>query len=386
MSCLPSYSQARSERLSSLQPSIWCSSKPLSQRRRWACAAVHRKSGARTNWGPFISVVFHGAFLVIPGSTKLLCYMPQCVVGSISLLVAISMLQSALWDGYKILSGKDFAVVCLTMLVSMIVDLKFGVLTGVGFSLLQYVRESAKASPVRLSTDGGVIASQALWGTRSATVVSHVRGAVRLISLQGFLFFAAAEVLLKELAKQTSDEALFFVLDFSAVTGMDGSCPLEFKVLLSSLCKQLGIVVCGCSPEVLLQLRRVGAFPSDFTRELPDGDSLQLTAQAVIHHSAWPRQQLWIISRADRALEFCELMLASKCCELGASNLQPASSELVTLSSRLKEQFGKYRLTLKRGDDLGRQYTGRTVVLFSGAFPFLFSCKITACASCERRP
>jgi len=332
--------------------------------------AVHRKIGARSNWGLFSACIVHSAFLLVPGSTDVLQFVPKYVVGAVSLIVAISLLDSGLRGGYSKLSKQEYAVVCLTMLISIFFGIERGIAGGWILSFAIFIRQISATAPLRLDVDAGLVCSHAIWGTRSARVVAQVRGAVRMLSFQGVLFFAAIQPTLKEEERRhlQGDKTFFLILDFSSVTGMDDSSPFEFKNF-AVVAKKVGvsIVVCGCDPKIMKKLRKVGAVPdAGIAVELLDSEDLSVPAKRAASTSGIDGCRLYVVGSADRAVEFCEIALAVRTVELCKEVVPKPTQELEALGSLLEGDLSCYQCRLERGQYLERK-EGEIFILTEGA-------------------
>eukprot|EP00929_Paragymnodinium_shiwhaense_P060396 TRINITY_DN30169_c0_g2_i1.p1 TRINITY_DN30169_c0_g2~~TRINITY_DN30169_c0_g2_i1.p1 ORF type:complete len:1973 (-),score=311.30 TRINITY_DN30169_c0_g2_i1:291-6209(-) len=393
--------------------------------------AVHRKVGARSNCGLFTSVVIHLAFLLIPGSTEVLKFVPKFVVGAVSLIVAISMLDSGLRGGYRQLSAKEYSVVIVTLLTSVSLGLQSGIAAGWILSFALFIQETANATPMKLDVDAGLVASHVLWGLRSSALVSRLRGAVRLVSLQGYLFFAATQPALIQVEKehlQGDDVPVMLIVDFSAVFGMDDSTSFEFKILVSKA-KKAGVQLtfCSCRQSVLDKLQKVAAIPTDVS-EIGDEDDLLPAAQSAagafrqppppkavtgakgggccfpltpygaqamrgesavpmapakadtVDESSKPSEpasSLFIVGSADRAIEFCELMMALRTQKLCPQVLGRASADMVSLKRDLETPLKSYRRQASCGDRVECSETD-IFILVEGAFAAVMETKDAA--------
>jgi anti-anti-sigma regulatory factor len=254
-------------------------------------------------------------------------------------------------------------------------DLQTGILLGVFSSFAIFIQETAGTAPVKLDVDAGLVASHAIWGIRSARVVARMRGAIRLISFQGFLFFAAVQPALREAAKQhlKGDTVIFLVIDLSAVLGMDDSSPQEFKTL-ASMARKVGtsLVFCGAAPGILTKLRKAGTFPVDHTEEILEGDDLSDPAQVMANlkggegsEERW-ENRFFVIETTDLALEFCELTLALRTVMFCAESVAPPSEDLQRLGQMFNRDLAHYKQSLDVGDFIEAKQ-GETFVLIQGA-------------------
>lgn len=332
-------------------------------------AAVYWKVGARSNWGLYTSCAMHAAFLLLPGSTEMLRYIPKFVVGAVSLLVSISLLDSGLRGSYSKLSKREYGIVWLTLLMSAALGLQTGIAAGWVLSFLLFIGIVAARAPVRLDVDAGLVSSHAVWGARSASIVAQLRGAVRMLNFQGVLFFSAMQPTLQEAKRkylQGGGRALFFILDFSSVTGMDDSSPFEFKSLASAAkAAGVSVLISGCGKGLLEKLHRVGVLPQgDETVHLSESVDLLPAAQRTAKAGTW---HIYVVhGGADRAVEFCEIALALRTLDLCQDVVPKPQRELQTLATLVEGELSRYCLRLQPGEQFERT-EGGIAILVEGA-------------------
>eukprot|EP00928_Gymnodinium_smaydae_P064606 TRINITY_DN4788_c0_g3_i1.p1 TRINITY_DN4788_c0_g3~~TRINITY_DN4788_c0_g3_i1.p1 ORF type:complete len:1345 (+),score=342.19 TRINITY_DN4788_c0_g3_i1:151-4035(+) len=330
--------------------------------------AVHRAVGARTNWGLFTSVLVHVAFLLVPGSVDVLQYVPKFVVGAISLIVAISMLDASLCGGFKRLSRREYLTVCVTVLMAILVNLNAAIAGGVIFSFALFIHASANTSPICLDVDAGLTSSHVVWGTRGLALVSQLRGAIRVVSLQGYLFFASIQPCLRK-AAQTHFHAgkfIFLILDFGSVTGMDDSCPPEFKSFVDAA-RDVGISVifAACSEKILKKLRIHMDVPEQEV-VTPSGSCCEhhLRRKATANFETSP--EVHVVRQAARALESCELLLVLRCMELCSEKDLPGIDEASReLGELLEGPLQKFQRKLRPEERISPRQ-GELLILSSG--------------------
>lgn len=331
--------------------------------------AVHRRVGARSNWGLFSSCGLHAAFLLLPGSTDVLRFVPKYVVGAVSMLVSISLLDTGLRGSYRKLSRREYCVVWLTLLMSAAFGIQTGIASGWILSFLLFIGIVAAKAPVRLDVDAGLVSSHVIWGARSASVVAQLRGAVRMLSFQGVLFFSAAQPTLKEAERKylrDKGHSHFLILDFSSVTGMDDSTPFEFKAFAEAA-KSAGVslVISGCDRKLLSKLRRIGVIPEG--KEALDLSEREDLLPAAQHVAEAPEQwRIYTVEGADRAMEFCEGVLALRTLDLCKEVVPKPQRELQTLAALLEGELSSYVTQLSTGQRF-EPGEGGIAILLSGA-------------------
>jgi len=328
--------------------------------------AIHRRLGARSNWGLFSAVGVHTCFLLIPGSTGIIQYMPKYVVGVISLIVALSLLNSGLRGAYRSLSIKEFTVVCITLIVSVSWRLDVGIGCGIALSFSLFIQDTAGAAPVRLDADAGLIASHAIWGVRGSRLVARLRGGVRVVCFQGFIFFAAALSALKDIESQHLQEhaLVFLVLDFSSCPGMDDSSPPEFKALVAAA-KKVGtfLMFSGCNPKLRVKLRKAGVFPVNETITVEDEDDVGEHGKELAESSNF---RVYLTSNLDRAIELAELTLALRSVHLCEDVIPQPPHDMKELGKLFQTELVHHRMRLSKGETVETK-AGQLFVMLEGA-------------------
>jgi SulP family sulfate permease len=139
-----------------------------------------------------------------------------------------------------------------TVVVVAFAEVLFGFMPaiGVGFQLsglLLYL--GMKRSLVRSVVDGNVRPSRRVWGGEDAVRVRAARQRIRVIELEGALFFASAERLI-ERVEPLAGIADVVILDFRRVTVIDATGAL----LIESIARRLGsrgtkVLLAGVTPQ-----------------------------------------------------------------------------------------------------------------------------------------
>jgi len=329
-------------------------------------AAMLRKLGARSNWSLFSAVGVHICFLLIPGSTDIIQYMPKYVVGTISTIVALSMLDSGLRGAYRSLSIKEFTVVCITLVVSALWRLEAGIGCGIALSFSLFIQDTAGAAPVRLDADAGLVPSHAIWGVRSSRLVARLRGGVRVVCFQGFIFFAAALSALKDIESQHLQEhaLVFLVLDFSSCPGMDDSSPPEFKALVAAA-KKVGtfLMFSGCNPKLVVKLRKANVFPANETITIEDEDDLGAHGKEIADSSNF---RVYLTANMDQAIELAELTLALRSVHLCEDVIPKPPHDMQELGKLFQNELVHHRIRLSKGETVETK-AGQLFVMLEGA-------------------
>jgi len=250
------------------------------------------------------------------------------------------LVDGAIRGSLATLSMNEVLIVVATIAIAIFMGLESGIAAGWLFSFALFVREAARAAPVRLTADAGLSSSHVLWGLRGQPLVSRIRGAIRIAYFQGVLYVAATQVEIQEMEQTilTDEGITFLVLDFSATSSMDDSSALVFKLFMEA-CKKNGlyVVFCGVNTVVYDKLQRAKTFSEADTGVLRAGDIFEVAMKT----SRFVAVDAFLIASGDCALEFCELCLALRCMEVGPELLPQPSPTLVEFGELIRGDFAE---------------------------------------------
>jgi SulP family sulfate permease len=165
--------------------------------------------------------------LVCPSS---LAFLPRCVVAGVLFYFAFEMALERLKKQSKHLLFSDYCIGIFILLCAII----WGFLPGIGIGLLI----CAGLFIIRYSKTAIVLCNISLADHQSNVMrppedshYLHQHGKfARFVKLQGYLFFGSSHLLVYQLS-QMMDTTKYLILDFSRVTGMDGSALMSFEKL-----------------------------------------------------------------------------------------------------------------------------------------------------------
>ena len=234
--------------------SALCGGLPVVLSRSVAMASWN--AGARSRRTTLFSALLLALALTIGG--RLLGLVPMTVVAGLMVTLGFALIDN--WTtglaGRLRRKGalRESALLwsVATVVVVAFAEVLFGFMPaiGVGFQLsglLLYL--GMKRSLVRSVVDGNVRPSRRVWGGDDAVRVRAARQRIRVIELEGALFFASAERLI-ERVEPLAGVADVVILDFRRVTVIDATGAL----LIESIARRLGsrgtkVLLAGVTPQ-----------------------------------------------------------------------------------------------------------------------------------------
>eukprot|EP00053_Salpingoeca_punica_P006959 m.64598 g.64598 ORF g.64598 m.64598 type:complete len:858 (-) comp13933_c1_seq1:66-2639(-) len=232
-----------------------------------------------------VVVIFAAITFMIP--TSILAYLPKCLFGAILTFIAIDLCLSWLWHSRKLVRVVEYCIIWLTFIAINGLNLEYGMLVGVGLSVLVFIFEYASARNTRkLRSQSNVIRS---FGQRR--FLNSMHSSIVTIELHGHVFFGTALRMLREIKTQIivqGNNCLhrlseydqvppprldpgsmhrvthYVVLQCDHVTGLDATAVRSLFVELKQVTHDLGIVLvlAGLTPSMERLLRAHQVLPA----------------------------------------------------------------------------------------------------------------------------
>ena len=225
-----------------------------------AISVLAQKLGVRRRGLGFIT-----AAIVLVGllfTRQIVAHVPLFVNAGLIIYFGIDMLQDWLVNTYRRFSVREWSVVLLIVLVVA----SSGFLPAIGAGLLvatvlfawSYAHVPVIRNTATLATLPSSIERPP---QESAFIIAH-GSSVKIIQLQGFLFFGTAERLmapLREAMAQRGNGTEAVVLDLTHVTSLDSASASAIVRLVAAAAQaRLDLLLCGIKPAVQLSLDRAG--------------------------------------------------------------------------------------------------------------------------------
>jgi SulP family sulfate permease len=260
------------------------------------------------------SSYFQGAvcMLVLLWGGPAVGLLPRPLLGGLLIYLGVGLLQTWLVDGRR-LARTDYAIIVAMVVLTALLGFLPAVCLGVVACCVQLAISSARLSPVRR-----LIARSAWPGRieRGAALAEHLDrqgGRLRIVELQGFLFFGSTTRLGERIEALLAAEPLpqRLLFDFRHVHGLDSSAAQSLGRLFKHV-RGAGVevAVSGLSMDAQSELRRAEAVAAGVVEHADIDAAVGAWDEAELAHAglidAWPRHLFGSAEAAERALPFFE--------------------------------------------------------------------------------
>ena len=212
------------------------------------------RAGGRTRAIGYIAAGLLAAVLIV--GTSALAYLPLAVLGGIMLTVAWGLVDA--WTRgivRRLAAGErermllwSVAVVVLVAAITVLVNFVIAVVTGLFLSMALFIA-TMNRSLVRAVHDGTVRSSRRIYGPEDARRLAGERRRIKVVELEGAIFFGSAERLVTE-AERWADTADHIVLDLRRVTAIDATGALGLEQLAKRLRgRKVNLALAGVTAE-----------------------------------------------------------------------------------------------------------------------------------------
>lgn len=193
---------------------------------------VAEASGARTP----VALVICGAVVAatLAFLTPAFELLPKATLSAIVIVAVLGLVDVAELRRLWALDRQEFVLAMLTGVATLVLGVKWGVLVGVGASLLAFLVRVSRPAVVRLEPhpEGWVEHTD-------AEAPDERRGEVLVLKIQAPAFFANARYLQEQIRRRIaghgSEEVRAVILDAAAIDHLDASAELAFQELFDDL-------------------------------------------------------------------------------------------------------------------------------------------------------
>ncbi|GAA5956958.1 hypothetical protein JCM10213_009307, partial [Rhodosporidiobolus nylandii] len=194
-----------------------------------------------------------GSLGVLLAGPSIIGYLPVCVVAALIFILGIDLVKEAVWDTVGRVSGGEYATILAIVFTMTVFDFVWGLAAGLVLASVHFVILSSQRRAIRGIISGSVARSTVRRHPKQAAFLADVGKQIRVVKLQGFLFFGTisnVEVTVRKLldaASWSHNPIRFLVVDFSMASGVDFSAAEAF-VRMQRLLDERGVVLvlCGC--------------------------------------------------------------------------------------------------------------------------------------------
>ncbi|KAI8053959.1 sulfate transporter family-domain-containing protein [Syncephalis plumigaleata] len=220
-------------------------------------------------------------FAVFLAGPQIVGFIPVVVVGSLIFHLGMELMREALWDTWSVLQPIEYATIVTIVAAMALFGFTEGILLGIILACVFFVVTYSRRNSVRAVYSGAQLKSRVRRPYRQLRFLEHVGDQIRIVKLQGFLFFGtigAVEKLVRSILTPVTPEPVpsssqtilgmsqpirFLVLDFHLVTGIDFSAAEAFLRLKRLLvASNIYLVISGVTAEaeMVRALRTTGVW------------------------------------------------------------------------------------------------------------------------------
>lgn len=215
-------------------------------------SALNHQSGART---PF-AALFNGIFCLLGAMTlgHLVGYIPRASLAVLIICVALSLIHNRNVIISLTATGSDAVVFLATLAATLMVPLHVAIFTGVGISVMLYLRKASQPSLVEYEfNQEGHLAEAAQPGVRQNPAVS-------IVHVEGELFFGAADLFRTHVQRTCSDTNLrIIILRLKNARHLDATSVMALEELVRLLRRDgRDLIISGVMKDVYKVLRDSG--------------------------------------------------------------------------------------------------------------------------------
>ena len=171
--------------------------------------------------------------IALLAGSSLLGYMPKAMLGGLLLSMGAGLLIEWLYDGWRKLARQDYLIVALIVAVIGSVGILAGVAVGVAVAMAIFVLSYSRVRVIRQELSGADYRSNVDRSPAALAVLTEQGHAIRVIKLEGFIFFGTAYSVLTSIqqmiAKPGPRPLRYLLLDFRDVPASDSSAMLAFS-------------------------------------------------------------------------------------------------------------------------------------------------------------
>lgn len=198
-----------------------------------------------------------GLVCIVPllAGAAVLDVVPRFAVAAVLISTGLDRLVDRAWKTRRGLPWTEWAVVLVVLVTIVWIGLLAGVVMGLAVSLVIFVGNYGRVSVIRLAAAGDAHRSSEIRPPAEDAVLRRDGAAIRLLRLQGYLFFLNIGPLLEALP---AAGARFLIVDFAAVAGMDSSAGMTLRRALQIAAERgYAVLFTGLAPPLRSRFQRL---------------------------------------------------------------------------------------------------------------------------------
>ncbi len=202
-----------------------------------------------------VCAIFSGTLCLVAAVTigPLVAFLPKAALGAMVICVAIALIQPRQIRISLRATGSDAIVFLTTFIATLMVPLHVAIFTGVGISLILYLRKASRPSLVEYEFNQEGQLAEAQKGRRQNPSIS-------IVHVEGDLFFGAAELFRTQIQRTCADPNLrVIILRLKNARHLDATSVMALEELLHVMrAEGRDLIVSGAMKDVYRVLRDSG--------------------------------------------------------------------------------------------------------------------------------
>ncbi len=198
-----------------------------------------RKMGGDSRMIGLVAAAVIAAVLLL--GVPVLSNFPSPILGGLMLAVGVNLLGDWVISGWSRFARTEFFVIVAIVLVMSFAGYLAGVGVGLLLSTILFVWSYSRVKVISQELSGVDVRSNMERNASEMALLASRGSAIRLLKLEGFLFFGTAYSLLarvQEILGTTSSPLRFLVIDFAGVRAVDSSA-VSALARIQNLCQQM---------------------------------------------------------------------------------------------------------------------------------------------------
>ncbi|MBX3010401.1 MAG: SLC26A/SulP transporter family protein [Caldilineaceae bacterium] len=241
-------------------------------------------------------VVAAVGFLMLLFGDPIVAYVPKAVLGGLLIYLGLSLLVQWLYESWYKLHRADYALIWIILLAIGAIGLLQGIGVGIVIASIIFTVTYSQIPILKHDLVGADYPSTRTRTFQQQRYLTRHAQEIRILRLQGYLFFGTTMQLVEYITKLVEDETkkpLFLALDFHYSSGMDASALLSFTKLQRLAREQeVTLIYTGLHHNLLAQFEK--------EKIIRASDHDQTVFVDLDHGLEWCEEQLLQIGKLQR--------------------------------------------------------------------------------------
>lgn len=275
-------------------------------------SVLNKQAGAASRWSGLVKAAL--CLLAVFWGGPIISLIPKPLLGGILMYIGIGMLKLWLVDGRTKLARNDYLAVLVILALTIGVGYLPAVVVGIVICCFDFAVSSAKAGPIRRTFSRNEWPGKVERGALEAAALQDAGERMRIVELQGALFFGSIRTLASSLESllAAGEKPDRLVIDFKRVASMDSSAAQAMsRVLKVSTRFAVPVTFTGVDERVLALLRSNGCvYPGgpDVIEDIDQAIILWDDEQLKTHVTSTAPLEEWLASELGGAGPVQELL------------------------------------------------------------------------------